>query len=61
MCGRFSLAVSETKIQQELPFVDPGTNIRKSYNIAPTQHAYVVTDDQPGGGLTGRASRRPIT
>jgi putative SOS response-associated peptidase YedK len=47
MCGRFSLAVSETKIQQELPFVDPGTNIRKSYNIAPTQHAYVVTDDQP--------------
>jgi len=47
MCGRFSLAVSERKIQQELPFVDPGSNIRKSYNIAPTQHSYVVTDDQP--------------
>ena len=47
MCGRFSLAVSESHIQHELPFVDPGTNLRKSYNIAPTQHAYVVTDDQP--------------
>lgn len=47
MCGRFSLAVSENKIQEELPFVDPGSNLRISYNIAPTQHAYVVTDDQP--------------
>lgn len=47
MCGRFSLAVSESKIQEELPFVDPGSNIRWSYNIAPTQHAYVVTNDQP--------------
>jgi putative SOS response-associated peptidase YedK len=48
MCGRFSLAVSESKIQEELPFVDTGSNIRKSYNIAPTQHAYVVTNDQSG-------------
>lgn len=47
MCGRFSFAVSESKIQQELPFVDPGINIRKSYNIAPTQHAYVVINEQP--------------
>ncbi|MBK8489998.1 MAG: SOS response-associated peptidase [Saprospirales bacterium] len=46
MCGRFSLAVSESKIQEELPFVDPGSNLRISYNIAPTQHAYVVTNDQ---------------
>jgi putative SOS response-associated peptidase YedK len=47
MCGRFSLAVSESKIQEELPFIDPGVNIRKSYNIAPTQHAYVAASDQP--------------
>lgn len=47
MCGRFSLAVSKEKLQQELPFVETTENLRTSYNIAPTQHAYVVTDDQP--------------
>lgn len=47
MCGRFSLAVSEQKIQQQLPFVEANQQIRTSYNIAPTQHAYVITNDQP--------------
>ncbi|MCB0704469.1 MAG: SOS response-associated peptidase [Saprospiraceae bacterium] len=47
MCGRFSLAVSESKIQEELPFVDTGNQLRRNYNIAPTQHAYVVTNAQP--------------
>ena len=47
MCGRFSLAVSEKKIQEELPFVETGSQLRKSFNIAPTQHAYVITNDQP--------------
>ena len=47
MCGRFSLSASEQKIQQELPFVETGSNLRISYNIAPTQHAYVVTNEQP--------------
>ena len=47
MCGRFSLSASESKIQTELPFVDPGSNIRISYNIAPTQHAYIVTNAHP--------------
>ncbi|MBR9922957.1 MAG: SOS response-associated peptidase [Bacteroidetes bacterium] len=46
MCGRFSLAVNESKIQKELPFVDTGNQLRKSYNVAPTQHAYVITNMQ---------------
>jgi putative SOS response-associated peptidase YedK len=47
MCGRFSLVAAEQKIQAELPFVDTGSSIRTSYNIAPTQHAYVVTNEPP--------------
>lgn len=47
MCGRFSLATSKEKLQQQLPFVEVPETLRLSYNIAPTQHAYVVTDDHP--------------
>lgn len=47
MCGRFSLATLKEKLQQQLPFVETGEVLRLSYNIAPTQHAYVVTNDQP--------------
>lgn len=47
MCGRFSLVISKEKLQQELPFVNVPDTLRVSYNIAPTQHAYVVTDDHP--------------
>lgn len=47
MCGRFSLATSKEKLQQQLPFVEATETLRVSYNIAPTQHAYAVTNDQP--------------
>ncbi|HHM20541.1 MAG TPA: SOS response-associated peptidase [Bacteroidetes bacterium] len=47
MCGRYSLATSKEKLQKEFPFVDMPETIRASYNIAPTQCAYVVTNDQP--------------
>ena len=47
MCGRYSMAASKDAIQQELPFVDVNGNVRISYNIAPTQHGYVVTSDSP--------------
>ncbi len=47
MCGRFSLATSKEKLQQQLPFVEIADTVRVSYNIAPTQHAYVVANDQP--------------
>jgi putative SOS response-associated peptidase YedK len=47
MCGRFSLATTKEKLQQQLPLVEVPETLRLSYNIAPTQHAYVLTDDQP--------------
>jgi putative SOS response-associated peptidase YedK len=47
MCGRFSLAVSSEKIKLQFPGVETGENLRVSYNIAPTQHAYVITNDKP--------------
>ncbi len=47
MCGRFSLATSKEKLQQQLPFVEIPETLRINYNIAPTQHAYILTNDQP--------------
>lgn len=47
MCGRFSFNVSKEKIQQELGPIEVGTNLRMNFNIAPTQHAYVITNDKP--------------
>ena len=47
MCGRFSFNASKEKIQQELGDIETGSNLRINYNIAPTQHAYVLTNDHP--------------
>ena len=47
MCGRFSFATSKEKIVKELGPVETGNNLRFSFNIAPTQHAYVITNDAP--------------
>lgn len=47
MCGRFSLATSKEKLQKELPFIEVSDPLRISYNIAPTQQAYIITNDQP--------------
>lgn len=48
MCGRFSFVTSKEKIQQQLgEQVETGVNLRISFNIAPTQHAYVITNDKP--------------
>ena len=41
------MATSKEKLQQQLPYVEVPETFRISYNIAPTQHAYVVTDDLP--------------
>lgn len=46
MCGRYSFAGSKDKVERQLGIkleTDPAAN----YNIAPTQQAYVITDDQP--------------
>lgn len=45
MCGRFSFSTTKEKIQAQLGQVDTGVHLRESFNIAPTQHAYVITND----------------
>lgn len=47
MCGRFSFVASKEKIQKQFNEIDTGNNLRVNYNIAPTQHAYVVTNESP--------------
>lgn len=47
MCGRYSFSVSAERIKQQFPEVETGEKVRTSYNIAPTQHAYVITDNHP--------------
>lgn len=48
MCGRFSFAVTAQKIEEtfgdEVKFTD---DLKISYNIAPTQDSYVITNTQP--------------
>lgn len=47
MCGRFSFVASKEKIQKQFNEIDTGNSLRVNYNIAPTQHAYVVTNESP--------------
>ncbi len=48
MCGRFSFVASKEKIQQQLgENLEVGANLRLNFNVAPTQHAYVITNDKP--------------
>lgn len=47
MCGRFSFVVEKKKVQKVLPNVAFESNLAISYNIAPTQSAYVLTNTEP--------------
>lgn len=47
MCGRFSFSTTKEKVQEQLGDIDTGVNLRESFNIAPTQHAYVITNEAP--------------
>jgi putative SOS response-associated peptidase YedK len=47
MCGRYSFSAPKEKIKAQLGDIDTGVNLRESFNIAPTQHAYVITNDAP--------------
>lgn len=47
MCGRFSFATTPEKARKQLGDAEIGQNLRLSYNIAPTQHAYVITNEHP--------------
>lgn len=47
MCGRYSFAVSKEKIETHFGPVEVGNNLRSNFNIAPTQHAFVMANDSP--------------
>lgn len=47
MCGRFSFVTSPEKLRQQLGDIETGENLKLSFNIAPTQHAYVLTNEEP--------------
>jgi len=47
MCGRYSFSASKEKVKAQFPEVETGDNLRTSYNIAPTQHAYIITSEKP--------------
>jgi putative SOS response-associated peptidase YedK len=46
MCGRFSFAIPKDKVKKALPNVEMG-ELEQHYNIAPTQLAYVITNNDP--------------
>jgi putative SOS response-associated peptidase YedK len=46
MCGRFSLAVSKERINKQFN-LSIEKDLEKSYNIAPTQEAYVISNKEP--------------
>ncbi len=46
MCGRYSFASSREKVEKQLGIKVPET-LNANYNIAPTQKAYVITNQLP--------------
>ena len=46
MCGRFSLAVSKERINKQF-HLSIENDLEQSYNIAPTQQAYVISNNDP--------------
>ncbi len=47
MCGRYSFAPKPKQLETALPGIQVPTQLKISYNIAPTHRAYVVTSEQP--------------
>ena len=46
MCGRYSLAVSKERINKQFN-LSVKEELVTSYNISPTQSAYVISNEQP--------------
>ena len=47
MCGRYSFVPTKKQLDEQLREVELPTTLQISFNIAPTQTAYVITNDQP--------------
>ena len=48
MCGRYSFVPTEFQLKQDLGELEKPPELEISYNIAPTQQGYVITNDEPG-------------
>jgi putative SOS response-associated peptidase YedK len=48
MCGRFSFSTSKKKVQEQFGAIEIGADLQISFNVAPTQLSYVITDESPG-------------
>lgn len=48
MCGRYSFSVKAETLTAQFEGLEIGQNLTFNFNVAPTQEAYVVTDDTPG-------------
>lgn len=48
MCGRYSFSTNTQVLSAQFEGLEIGQNLEVNFNIAPTQSAYVVTDDTPG-------------
>lgn len=47
MCGRYSFVPTKKQVDEQLQEVELPATLQISFNIAPTQIAYVITNDQP--------------
>ena len=47
MCGRFSFSTTTEKIIKQLGPIATGKNLKINFNVAPTQEAYVITNQHP--------------
>ena len=47
MCGRYSFSASKDKLGAQFKFLDNIGHLIEQFNIAPTQKAYVITDEHP--------------
>lgn len=48
MCGRYSFSTNTQVLSAQFERLEIGQNLELNFNVAPTQLAYVITDDTPG-------------
>ena len=47
MCGRYSFSTNQEKLKKQFGIIEIGDTLEISFNVAPTQNAYVIADDTP--------------
>lgn len=47
MCGRYSFSTDTSQLRKQFKNIEVGQNLEINFNVAPTQRAYVITDESP--------------